>query len=59
MSEHLTQHGDGVRDVAFSVEDIDTIIKVKQIKKFIFLEHFLFSIETRNIHIFFLELRLI
>ncbi|KAH0952080.1 hypothetical protein HN011_008624 [Eciton burchellii] len=28
MSKHLARHGDGVRDVAFSVEDIDTIIKI-------------------------------
>ncbi|XP_011331508.2 4-hydroxyphenylpyruvate dioxygenase [Ooceraea biroi] len=28
MSKHLAQHGDGVRDVAFSVEDIDTIMKI-------------------------------
>jgi hypothetical protein len=60
MSKHLARHGDGVRDVAFSVEDIDTIIKVEWIKEFIFLKHFLFFIETKNIQkIFFLELRLI
>ncbi|XP_011164549.1 4-hydroxyphenylpyruvate dioxygenase [Solenopsis invicta] len=28
MSDHLSRHGDGVRDVAFNVEDIDTIVKV-------------------------------
>ncbi|XP_032667509.1 4-hydroxyphenylpyruvate dioxygenase [Odontomachus brunneus] len=32
MSKHLTKHGDGVRDVAFSVEDIDTIVKVAKQK---------------------------
>jgi len=34
MSKHLARHGDGVRDVAFSVEDIDTIIKVEWISLF-------------------------
>lgn len=29
MSDHLSRHGDGVRDVAFNVEDIDTIVKVE------------------------------
>ncbi|GAB1859810.1 4-hydroxyphenylpyruvate dioxygenase [Camponotus japonicus] len=32
MSKHLSQHGDGVRDVAFSVEDINTIVKVAKEK---------------------------
>lgn len=31
MGAHLTHHGDGVKDVAFSVEDLDGIIeKAKQ-----------------------------
>ncbi|KAJ8680533.1 hypothetical protein QAD02_016320 [Eretmocerus hayati] len=28
MANHLSRHGDGVRDIAFNVEDIDTILKV-------------------------------
>ncbi|KAG8235646.1 hypothetical protein J437_LFUL013638 [Ladona fulva] len=28
MGEHLVKHGDGVKDIAFSVEDLDTIFKV-------------------------------
>ncbi|XP_014213384.1 4-hydroxyphenylpyruvate dioxygenase [Copidosoma floridanum] len=28
MAGHLSKHGDGVRDVAFNVEDIDVILKV-------------------------------
>lgn len=28
MSYNLSQHGDGVRDVAFSVKDIDNIVKI-------------------------------
>ncbi|KAF6031295.1 hypothetical protein EB796_010383 [Bugula neritina] len=28
MCEHLTKHGDGVKDVAFSVEDLDGVVKV-------------------------------
>ncbi|OXU27215.1 hypothetical protein TSAR_007041, partial [Trichomalopsis sarcophagae] len=28
MASHLSRHGDGVRDIAFNVEDIDTIFKV-------------------------------
>ncbi|EEB11881.1 4-hydroxyphenylpyruvate dioxygenase, putative [Pediculus humanus corporis] len=28
LSDHLVKHGDGVKDVAFSVEDLDTIVKV-------------------------------
>lgn len=28
MSNHLSRHGDGVRDVAFTVEDIDVIVRV-------------------------------
>jgi 4-hydroxyphenylpyruvate dioxygenase len=27
MGEHITQHGDGVKDVAFEVEDLDAIVK--------------------------------
>jgi len=37
MSEHLSRHGDGVRDVAFNVEDIDTIVKVKKTRQMLFL----------------------
>lgn len=32
ISKHLSRHGDGVRDVAFSVEDIDTIVQVAKEK---------------------------
>ena len=28
MGAHLVKHGDGVKDVAFSVEDLDAIVKV-------------------------------
>lgn len=28
MGRHLITHGDGVKDVAFSVEDLDAIVKV-------------------------------
>ncbi|XP_017791675.1 PREDICTED: 4-hydroxyphenylpyruvate dioxygenase [Habropoda laboriosa] len=28
MANHLSQHGDGVRDIAFKVEDIDIIVKI-------------------------------
>lgn len=28
MGEHLMKHGDGVRDIAFQVEDCDFLIKV-------------------------------
>jgi len=28
MGSHLIQHGDGVKDVAFQVEDLEQIIKV-------------------------------
>ncbi|CAD6215832.1 GSCOCG00000648001-RA-CDS [Cotesia congregata] len=28
MSQHLARHGDGVRDIAFNVEDIDAIVRV-------------------------------
>lgn len=27
MGEHLSKHGDGVRDIAFEVEDLDNIFK--------------------------------
>ncbi|KAK8756240.1 hypothetical protein V5799_001055, partial [Amblyomma americanum] len=27
MGPHLVKHGDGVKDIAFSVEDLDTIVK--------------------------------
>lgn len=30
MGRHLIQHGDGVKDVAFEVEDCDSIVKVKR-----------------------------
>lgn len=28
MGKHLVKHGDGVKDVAFQVEDLDAIVKV-------------------------------
>ena len=28
MGRHLVMHGDGVKDVAFEVEDLDAIVKV-------------------------------
>lgn len=28
MASHLSRHGDGVRDIAFNVENIDIIVKV-------------------------------
>lgn len=28
MGDHMITHGDGVKDVAFSVEDLDAIVKV-------------------------------
>ena len=28
MGDHLVKHGDGVKDVAFEVEDLDAIFKV-------------------------------
>ena len=27
MGEHLTKHGDGAKDVAFTVEDLDAIME--------------------------------
>lgn len=27
MGPHLVRHGDGVKDIAFSVEDLDAIVK--------------------------------
>ena len=29
MGDHLTKHGDGVKDIAFAVEDLDTIFAVR------------------------------
>jgi len=29
MGDHLVKHGDGVKDVAFSVEDLDSIVQVR------------------------------
>jgi 4-hydroxyphenylpyruvate dioxygenase len=29
MGEHIVKHGDGVKDVSFTVEDLDAIMKVK------------------------------
>lgn len=28
FGQHLTKHGDGVKDIAFDVEDLDAIVKV-------------------------------
>jgi len=30
MGEHLVKHGDGVKDVAFTVEDLNEIVKVSE-----------------------------
>ncbi|XP_014603178.1 PREDICTED: 4-hydroxyphenylpyruvate dioxygenase isoform X2 [Polistes canadensis] len=32
IGNHLSQHGDGVRDIAFTVEDIDTIVMIAKQK---------------------------
>ena len=29
MGDHLVKHGDGVKDIAFEVEDLDAIFKVQ------------------------------
>lgn len=29
MGDHLSKHGDGVKDVAFAVEDIQSIVQVR------------------------------
>lgn len=29
MGKHLVLHGDGVKDIAFEVEDLDAIVKVR------------------------------
>jgi 4-hydroxyphenylpyruvate dioxygenase len=28
MGRHLVRHGDGVKDIAFTVEDLDSIVEV-------------------------------
>lgn len=33
LNSHIAKHGDGVKDVAFAVEDLDTIVKVSLRKK--------------------------
>lgn len=37
MASHLSRHGDGVRDIALNVEDIETIVKVCKTKKQIYI----------------------
>ena len=37
MGDHLTKHGDGVKDIAFAVEDLDAIFAVR-----------LFSVSSSN-----------
>jgi 4-hydroxyphenylpyruvate dioxygenase len=32
MGEHIVKHGDGVKDVSFTVEDLDAIMKVELTK---------------------------
>lgn len=43
MGRHLVRHGDGVKDVAFSVEDLDSIVEVSWCYSltFFFLPHIL------------------
>lgn len=31
MGEHMSKHGDGVKDIGFEVEDLDAIYKVSYI----------------------------
>lgn len=31
MGDHLTKHGDGAKDIAFEVEDLDAIMKVSEV----------------------------
>ena len=33
MGEHLVKHGDGVKDIAFTVEDCDFLVKVSQAQR--------------------------
>lgn len=30
MGDHLVKHGDGVKDIAFTVEDCDFLVQVRQ-----------------------------
>lgn len=32
MGDHLVKHGDGVKDIAFEVEDCDHIVQVRNIR---------------------------
>jgi hypothetical protein len=34
VGQHLVRHGDGVKDVAFTVEDLDSIVKVSRCYSF-------------------------
>ena len=36
MGRHLVKHGDGVKDIAFAVEDLDSIFKVRENYEIIF-----------------------
>lgn len=36
MGDHLVKHGDGVKDIAFEVEDIHAIFKVSALVKALF-----------------------
>ena len=62
MGEHLVKHGDGVKDVAFEVEDLDSIMAVSTLVYLIFslfcLQIFLFTfscncyfLDSRNGHL--------
>lgn len=37
MGDHMAKHGDGVKDVAFEVEDLDAIYQVSSVGKLKYL----------------------
>ncbi|XP_049856655.1 4-hydroxyphenylpyruvate dioxygenase isoform X2 [Schistocerca gregaria] len=46
MGKHLVKHGDGVKDVAFTVEDLDTIVKVSILQKHLAYNEIIFVLVT-------------
>ena len=48
MGQHLTFHGDGVKDIAFAVEDLDSIL-IKAKSRGVKVIHFSFAFYLKQL----------
>lgn len=47
IGQHLVRHGDGVKDIAFTVKDLDSIFQVSFVIHFLFMADSISLLEQR------------